>query len=127
MIVICYRENGDQKYDCVDSLEQFERRHPGVERTYIFAGEGVINNSEMYRSPINMGYDKSRYGIDGSDIGRIFYNENGEKCVILGIKPQRYKYPITFHNEDTGCIRKCSPNYIRRALEKSPCFAPQTT
>lgn len=127
MIIICYRENEDQKYDCVDTLEAFEQKHPNVERTYIFNGKSVINHSEMNLNPIDTSYYRSRYGIDQSDIGRRFYNEHGEKCVILGIKQQRYKYPITFYNETTDSIRKCSPSYIRRVLAQSASFAPQTT
>ncbi len=126
MIVICYRENGEQRYDCVDSIDRFTAQHPNAERTYVFTGDGVINNAQMYRLSENLAYDKEKYGIDSTDIGRSFYNSRGEKCTILGIKPTRYKYPVTFYNEAEESIRKCSANFIRKALADSPLYAAAT-
>lgn len=132
MFVICYLdENGEQKYDAATSLPDFESKHPNVTHTYTFVSCSAIatrvNENSTFVDEDSMPFhntdviniDKSKYSIDDSDIGRRFYDHRGDPCIILGIKPSRYKYPISLYNERLGSIRKCAPSYIRRMLARN--------
>lgn len=113
MFVICYTENNRQQYDTVNSMDEFNTKHPTAITNYVFTHTQSATYSLNFRTYA------SRYGLSPSDELRRFKNIRGENCTIIGIAPRNRKYPIIVHNEDQNKNFKYSAQAIQNFLSES--------
>jgi len=113
MLLVCYKEGGENKWDETHSLTSFKQKHPSIQDKDIIH---MMNIKVSDSQAIRFAYEAGRYGLSGSDYMREFTNTRGEHCVIIGIRPRNRKYPIIVRNETKGTHNKCTSGYILECL-----------
>ena len=117
MLIICYTENNEQKFETSNSLEDFKNSKPNTSVLYIFDEEADLKRQESRKSENFMTYC-GYYGFSTNDYEAPMLDGKGRELFLVGFSPRNRKYKCLAVDKHTGKRYKMTPAWAKQCMDK---------